>query len=121
MSAAVAAQFSQHPVTSSPERGFLVALLRDVKLAARSKGEVIQALVLAKQGSDLTTSALAQAAACEIMRDRVEESYLPDVLAAYRLRRDALCAAAEEHIAAHFAWDVPPGGMFVWMRPSRCA
>lgn len=45
MGAAVAAQFSQHPVTSSPERGFLVALLRDVKLAARSKGEVIQALV----------------------------------------------------------------------------
>ena len=27
-----------------PERGFLVALARDVKLAARSRGEVIQAL-----------------------------------------------------------------------------
>ena len=45
MNATMAAQFSQHPVISSPERGFLVALLRDVKLAARSKGEVIQALV----------------------------------------------------------------------------
>ena len=45
MSATVAAQFSRHLITASPERGFLVALLRDVKLAARSKGEVIQALV----------------------------------------------------------------------------
>ena len=45
MSATVAAQFSQHRITASPERGFLVALLRDVKLAARSKGEVIQALI----------------------------------------------------------------------------
>lgn len=29
----------------APERGFLVALQRDIKLAARSKGEVVQAMV----------------------------------------------------------------------------
>src|SRR5690606_41764731 len=30
--------------------------------------------------------------------------------------RDALCAAAEVHLSEWFEWEMPPGGMFVWMR-----
>ena len=38
---------------------------------------------------------------------------------AYRARRDALCAAAAESLGAWFEWEVPPGGMFVWMRATH--
>ena len=44
MSVAPNVQNSGETAGIAPERGFLVALARDAKLAARSKGEVIQAL-----------------------------------------------------------------------------
>ena len=44
MSVAMAEQNLSESQLVAPERGFLVALARDAKLAARSKGEVIQAL-----------------------------------------------------------------------------
>ncbi len=44
MKIAIDVQNSGETPDNAPERGFLVALARDVKLAARSKGEVIQAL-----------------------------------------------------------------------------
>jgi 2-aminoadipate transaminase len=37
-------------------------------------------------------------------------------VATYRERRDALCTAATAHLSDWFEWEVPPGGMFVWMR-----
>jgi 2-aminoadipate transaminase len=37
-------------------------------------------------------------------------------VALYRERRDALLRAAAEHLSEWFEWDIPPGGMFVWMR-----
>ena len=44
MSATLDAQYTREATASVPERGFLVALVRDARLAARSKGEVAQAL-----------------------------------------------------------------------------
>ena len=44
MSATLGAPYSRETPVFAPERGFLVALARDAKLAARSKGEVAQAL-----------------------------------------------------------------------------
>ena len=44
MSATMDAQLVHLAPSVSPERGVLVALARDIKLAARSKGEVVQAL-----------------------------------------------------------------------------
>lgn len=45
MSVTVAVRHVHETTIFPPERGFLVALVRDAKLAARSKGEVVQALV----------------------------------------------------------------------------
>lgn len=45
MNVAADAHFSHEPPGVAPERGFIVALARDTRLAARSKGEVVQALV----------------------------------------------------------------------------
>ncbi len=77
---------------------------------------LIEALTLAKQGSDMCTSGVTQRIALEAIDGGVLDQIQPGVVALYRERRDALCAALSEHLAAWFTWEVPVGGMFVWAR-----
>lgn len=77
---------------------------------------VIEALVLAKQGSDLATSGLSQRIALDALEAGLLERALPTILDVYRTRRDALLAALERHMAEWFTWERPVGGMFVWVR-----
>ena len=44
----------------------------------------------------------------------VVERLQPVIVSLYRERRDALCAALEEHLCEWFAFAKPVGGMFVW-------
>ncbi|MGE0006282.1 MAG: PLP-dependent aminotransferase family protein [Parvibaculaceae bacterium] len=78
--------------------------------------ELIRALVLAKQSSDLASPMLTQAIALELLEADFELTHVPDIVRHYRQRRDALCAAAAAELGAWFEWETPPGGMFVWMR-----
>lgn len=78
--------------------------------------EMIEALTLAKQGSDMCTPALSQAIAAEAFESGLVDRVLPATLAVYRERRDALLVAMDRHLAAEFDWQVPTGGMFVWAR-----
>ncbi len=80
-------------------------------IAAR---EMIEALTLAKQGSDLCTSGLTQRIALAAFESGLVERTQPLILDLYRERRDALCAALSAHMADWFDWEVPTGGMFVW-------
>lgn len=75
---------------------------------------LIEALTLAKQGSDMCTSGVTQRIALAALEAGLIERIQPAVLALYRARRDALCAALAEHLADWFTWEVPVGGMFVW-------
>lgn len=77
---------------------------------------MIAALALAKQSTDIASSLLTQALALEMIESDFEAQHVPRIIATYRERRDALCAAASEHLSDWFEWEVPPGGMFVWMR-----
>jgi 2-aminoadipate transaminase len=77
--------------------------------------EMIRALARAKQGSDLSTSTFCQGIALELIGSDADRRHVPALVKAYRDRRDALCAAAREHLADLFEWTVPEGGMFVWM------
>ncbi len=77
--------------------------------------EMIHALAQAKQGSDLSTSTFCQAVALELIRADADRRHVPTLVKTYRERRDALCAAAQEHLFDLFDWSVPEGGMFVWM------
>ncbi|MGF9763614.1 PLP-dependent aminotransferase family protein [Microvirga sp. 0TCS3.31] len=77
--------------------------------------DMIRALAQAKQGSDLSTSKFCQAVALEFIGKDADRRHVPLLVDAYRERRDALCAAAQEHSADLFEWSVPEGGMFVWM------
>lgn len=76
--------------------------------------EMIEALTLAKQGSDMCTSGITQRIACEVLKAGIVEARQPEVITLYRKRRDAICAAMSEHLSDWFDWEVPAGGMFVW-------
>lgn len=78
--------------------------------------EMIGALAAAKQGSDMCSSGLGQMIALRAFERDIPGRILPDILATYRSRRDALCAAMHEHLGAHLEWQHPSGGMFVWAR-----
>ncbi|HLY91237.1 MAG TPA: PLP-dependent aminotransferase family protein [Acetobacteraceae bacterium] len=76
--------------------------------------EMIDALTTAKQGSDMCTSGVTQRIALGALESGLIERLQPVIVALYRDRRDALCAALAEHLANSFTWEVPVGGMFVW-------
>lgn len=76
--------------------------------------ELIEALIAAKQGSDMCTSGLTQGIAMAAMATGLTARMTAPTLALYRDRRDALLAAMDRHLAPWFTWDRPVGGMFVW-------
>ncbi len=76
--------------------------------------DMIGALTIAKQGSDMCTSGLSQRVAVDALDAGLLERTLPVILDVYRHRRDALCAAMDEHLSEWFDWEKPVGGMFVW-------
>ena len=75
---------------------------------------MIRAMTAAKQGSDMCTSGLTQGIALRALQSGLMERTQPGVIALYRARRDALCAAMAEHLTPWFDWERPVGGMFVW-------
>jgi 2-aminoadipate transaminase len=76
--------------------------------------EMIAALTIAKQGSDMCTSGVTQRIALGALEGGLVERLQPAIVCLYRERRDALCAALAEQLAGWFDWEVPVGGMFVW-------
>ncbi|MES2665859.1 MAG: PLP-dependent aminotransferase family protein [Pseudomonadota bacterium] len=75
---------------------------------------MIQALVTAKQGSDMSTSGLSQRITLDAFASGLTDRVLPATLSLYRARRDALCAAMTKHLGDVYDWETPSGGMFVW-------
>lgn len=76
---------------------------------------MIEALTLAKQGSDLCTGGVQQAIALTALTGGLLERQAPFITALYRERRDVLCEAIAEHLSPWFDWQVPSGGMFIWL------
>jgi 2-aminoadipate transaminase len=81
--------------------------------------KIIQMLALAKQSTDLSSSVFTQSVALALIEGTIEPEQVARTVAAYRARRDALCAAAAESLSPWFTWEVPPGGMFVWMQATH--
>ncbi len=77
--------------------------------------KMIEMLSLAKQGADIGTGTFAQAVAVELLDAGVDRDTLPDMLALYSRRRDALVAAAGEQLGLRFDFTAPVGGMFLWL------
>ena len=77
--------------------------------------DMIRALTIAKQSSDLSSSMLTHAIALDLLQSGLEDRHVPGIVGEYRQRRDALCKAASAKLGEWFEWEVPPGGMFAWM------
>lgn len=78
--------------------------------------KMIEALAMAKQGSDMCTNGISQKIAAKAFATSLPERVLPAILDLYRSRRDALCAAMDTHLGHLLDWEKPEGGMFVWAR-----
>lgn len=76
--------------------------------------EMIEAMTMAKQGSDICASGLSQRMALNALETGLVDRLQPEIAAHYRERRDALVAAMEAHLTEWFDWESPAGGMFVW-------
>lgn len=76
---------------------------------------VRQWLVIAKQGVDLHTSTYTQALAAEYLDGGYLERHLPNIIALYRPRQEAMLRAIETHLPPGFTWTRPDGGMFTWV------
>lgn len=81
--------------------------------------EIIERLTLVKQGSDMTSPGLPQLLAEAAIRNRLMDTQLPKLRAAYKARCSALLNALDTHLGDWFEWRAPTGGMFVWVTSKR--
>jgi 2-aminoadipate transaminase len=75
---------------------------------------VIQKLVLAKQGADLQTSTFNQMVIYEMAQDGFLDRHIKTIREVYRARRDAMLSAMDEHFPRCVKWTKPAGGLFLW-------
>jgi 2-aminoadipate transaminase len=73
-------------------------------------------LLQAKQAADLHTPGFNQRVVLEVLKDGFLDRHVPTIRARYRLQRDAMMTALQEHMAGmDVSWTQPMGGMFVWL------
>jgi 2-aminoadipate transaminase len=78
--------------------------------------EIIDQLVMAKQGTDLHTPTFNQMLAWELVRDGFMDEHVRVIRRVYRERRDVMLAALGRHFPEGCSWTHPEGGLFLWAR-----
>lgn len=76
--------------------------------------EIIQKLVMAKQGTDLQPSTFTQIVAYEVSRHGFLEKHIKRIVDVYRERRDVMLEALQENMPDGVKWTHPKGGLFLW-------
>jgi GntR family transcriptional regulator/MocR family aminotransferase len=77
--------------------------------------EVVQRLIALKQITDCGTSPVLQAALLRFLENGDLENHLDRIRSAYRKRRDIMLESLARHFPAEVAWEVPEGGLFLWI------
>lgn len=82
---------------------------------AAADEELAGKLALVKQGTDLQTNTLGQ----YLVNEYLESGRLPEHLKmlrrTYKTRRDLMLASMEKHFPSSLSWNLPAGGMFLWV------
>lgn len=73
-------------------------------------------LLRLKQSADLHTNRIGQWQALQWLGSERYRGHLAELRGFYRLRRDAMQAALEEHFADLASWERPEGGLFFWLQ-----
>lgn len=76
---------------------------------------IIGKINLVKQGSDLCGSSFDQIVVEHYFTDTPWQRTLQKFVKTYRIRRDAMLTALEEHFPPEASWTHPEGGFFVWV------
>lgn len=76
---------------------------------------VLAKINLVKQGTDLCGSSFDQVVVEHYFTDTPWQKTLQKFVATYRVRRDAMLAALDEHFPPEASWTRPDGGFFVWV------
>jgi len=79
-------------------------------------GPVYESLLNYKRLSDLATSTLIQRTLDAFVTVGRYQTYLHRSTQIFRKRRDAMIKAIERHLPAKVSFDVPSGGLFIWLR-----
>jgi 2-aminoadipate transaminase len=83
--------------------------------------EIIQKLVMAKQGADLHTSTFNQIVAFEVGRRGFIDEHIKKINEVYRERRDIMLEELEKNMPEGVKWTRPLGGLFLWASlPEQC-
>ncbi len=77
---------------------------------------LIARCVTAKQAMDLCGPAFTQAIAAALLRRGDLLRRLPEVVALYRRKREAMLEALKREMPPHVTWTRPEGGLFLWVR-----
>jgi 2-aminoadipate transaminase len=77
--------------------------------------EVIQKLIMAKQGTDLHTATFNQMVAYEVGKDGFINEHVKFIRKIYKERRDVMLDTLEEHMPEGVKWTHPQGGLFLWI------
>lgn len=83
---------------------------------AAASEEIIRQFVTAKQGMDLCCPAFTQAMAAEYCAQGHIYARIPQIVALYRRKRDAMLAALAREMPPGVTWTRPQGGVFLWVR-----
>jgi 2-aminoadipate transaminase len=80
--------------------------------------EVIEKLVMAKQGTDLCTSAYIAIVSGYLLQDGMIEKQIELSKKLYANKAQAMLDALEKHMPKieGLSWSIPTGGMFLWVR-----
>lgn len=76
---------------------------------------VIEKLVIAKQGADLQSSTINQFLIYEMAKTGVLEKHIPNIIKIYTKRRDVMLEELEKNFPKNTSWTFPDGGLFLWV------
>lgn len=80
------------------------------------EAELMQKLIMIKQGTNLCTSVVAQALVYEYCRLGYLDSFLPKIVAHYSKKRDAMGAGFKKYLPSNACYQTPEGGFFFWIQ-----
>ncbi len=78
--------------------------------------DLINKMVMIKQGTNLCTSVVAQALVYEYCRLGHLDGFLPKIIAHYAKKRDAMDAAFRNYLPQNAIFHRPEGGFFFWIQ-----
>ncbi len=78
-------------------------------------GPIIEKVSMVKQTADLCSSSLGQQLAYRLTREGYVDKHIARLRQLYRVKRDTMLKAMEQHFPAGIKFSKPGGGFFIWV------